>query len=147
MKKSVIILIGIVYVLSIFIVSFLGLKIDAFDQVVYVDRIEIINEVDGDSCKVNSENRVCVKEDHTTGEKYFVVKYDPFAEATVVSIDWRVYPDNATNKDVVLVYDEENPNYTIKGNTVAFTNKCTMQLSVHSTDGISKKATITIYVI
>ena len=39
MKKSVIVLIGIIYVLSIFVVSFLGLKIDAFEQVVYVERV------------------------------------------------------------------------------------------------------------
>ena len=147
MKKSVIILIGVVYILSIFVVSFLGLKIDAFEQVVYVERIEIINEVDGDACKVSSEKRICVKEDHDDGEKYFVVKYDPFAEATVVTIDWRVYPDNATISDVSLIYDEDDPNFTIIGNTVAFTGKCTTQVSVYSTDGSGKKATVTIYVI
>lgn len=147
MKKSVIILIAVVYILSIFVVSFLGLEIASFNKIVYVENIEIINEVDGDSCMVSSEKRVCVKENHNTGDKYFVVKFDPFAEATVVNIDWRVYPDNATNKDVTIIYDEENPNYTIKGNTIAFTGKCTTQISVYSTDGSSKKATVTIYVI
>ena len=146
MKKAVIILIGVVYVLSIFIVSFLGLEIAAFNKIVYVEKIEIINEVDGDACKVSTEKPVCVKE-NSNGDKYFVVKYDPFAEATVVHIDWRVYPDNATNSDVTLIYDEENTNFTIKGNTIAFTGKCTTQVSVHSTDGSSKKATVTIYVI
>ena len=65
----------------------------------------------------------------------------------MVTIDWRVYPDNATISDVTLIYDEENPNFTIIGNTVAFTGKTTTQVSVYSTDGSSKKATVTIYVI
>ena len=75
------------------------------------------------------------------------MKFDSFAEATVVTLDWRVYPDNATNSNVNLIYDEENTNFTIIGNTIAFTSKCTTQVSIYSTDGSGKKATITFYVI
>ena len=59
MKKSVIILIGIIYILSIFAVSFLGLRIESFNQIVYVEKIEILNEVDGDECKATEPFMPC----------------------------------------------------------------------------------------
>ena len=120
---------------------------EEFESKVYVESIEIINTVDGDECKVSAEKRVCVKENHQDNEKYFVVKFDPNEKEIDVPFYWKVYPDNATNKEVSIMYDNENPNFTIKENVIYFTNKCTAQITIYSTDGTNKKATITFYVI
>ena len=44
MKKSVIILIAIIYLASVALVSFYGLQPKMFDEVVYVDSIEFLND-------------------------------------------------------------------------------------------------------
>ena len=44
MKKSVIILIGIIYIASIFVVGFFGMKIKSFDTIIYITDIECTNE-------------------------------------------------------------------------------------------------------
>ena len=42
MKKSVIILIGVIYVRAVFAVSFFGLKTQVYNEKVYIERIDII---------------------------------------------------------------------------------------------------------
>ena len=44
MKKSVVITIGIIYALSIMLVTFFGLKHKSFNEIVYVSQVEIIEE-------------------------------------------------------------------------------------------------------
>ena len=44
MKKSIVILIGIIYVCSIAVVSFFGLQFKVFDEVIPVEKIELLNE-------------------------------------------------------------------------------------------------------
>ena len=88
MKKSVVVLIGIIYIAAIALVSFFGLKAKEYNAVVYADSIEILNE----GLMVNEE----------TGERYAVV----FADALAYQIEYRVGPDNASNKEVEFVYDK-----------------------------------------
>ena len=91
MKKSVVVLIGIIYIAAIALVSFFGLKAKEYNAVVYADSIEILNE----GLMVNEE----------TGERYAVV----FADASgklAYQIEYRVGPDNASNKEVEFVYDK-----------------------------------------
>ena len=44
MKKSVVILIGIIYVASIALVSFFGLKAKIYNAKVYAERVQILND-------------------------------------------------------------------------------------------------------
>ena len=44
MKKSVIILIAVIYVAAIAIVSFFGMDFEMFEQVIYVEEVKLINE-------------------------------------------------------------------------------------------------------
>lgn len=91
MKKSVVILIAIIYVASIALVSFFGLQYQNFFEIVYTEQIEIL----GDNIKTSDQ-----------GEKYVVIF--PDAEGNYsYQIQYRVHPDNATNDKVDFIYDEE----------------------------------------
>ena len=91
MKKSVVILIGIIYLVSVALVSFFGLDFKVFEEVVYVERVEILNkgteEFGGIPC-------VYVKAGADGIYRY--------------QIEYRVYPDNATNQEVDFIYDKQN---------------------------------------
>ena len=92
MKKSVIFLIGVIYILSIVVVSFFGMQpgIDQFQ--VYMTDIEITN--------------------YTTiinDEKYISLAYDEIEGITRVDLEYSYAPDNASYPDRVR--------YSITGNT------------------------------
>lgn len=89
MKKSVIILIAIIYVASIALVSFFGLQYQTFFEIVYAESIELLDE-NITTNKETGEHTVKI----TDGSYSYQIKY-------------RVHPDNVTDNDVVFVYDEE----------------------------------------
>lgn len=106
MKKSVVILIALIYVVAIALVSFLGQEFKVFDQIIPVDRIELLNST--------SKYLPVLNED--TGEMedvpYFVI--GPNAEGKrVFQIETHVYPDDASNKGVDYSYDTTNEFVTI----------------------------------
>ena len=81
MKKSVVILIAIIYVLAIALVSFFGLQFKMFEQIIPVETLEILNEG--------------------------LLQSEKWGRYTVVNlvggngefrIEYRVHPDDATNK-------------------------------------------------
>ena len=88
MKKSVIILIGVIYVMAVFAVSFFGLKTQVYNEKIYINEIQIINE-----------NLTIVD-----GKQYLIVDYD---DGPVI-IERKIFPVNATSKVVEYVYDESN---------------------------------------
>ena len=81
MKKSVVILIALIYVASIAVVSFFGLQFKIFDEVVPVSTIEILNK------------NLKTQED---GTPYAVVRLDENKRAQFL-IEYKVTPENATN--------------------------------------------------
>ena len=92
MKKSVIVLIGIIYILAIVVVSFFGLKIETFNETVYVSEVKYINE----GIKLSAD-----------GTKYVVITYvDDPENPTSYQLEWRVSPDDASRKIVSFAYDE-----------------------------------------
>ena len=99
MKKSVVILIALIYIASIAIVSFFGLQYKVFDEVISVERIEILDEG--------------LKENSFWG-KYIVISPDQNGEYKY-HIKYRVYPDNASVQEVDFATD---PNITEKNYTV-----------------------------
>ena len=129
MKKSVVILIALIFIASVVAVSFFGLQFKTFDEIVYVESIEILNE------DVELDD---------TGMPFAVV----FPDANGVrqyQIKWRVHPDNATDDGVSFAYDSQNGNVTIDENgVVTFQTRGGVTVQIIAKDG-SAKTTMTIY--
>ena len=128
MKKSVVILIALIFIASVVSVSFFGLQFKTFDEVVYVESIEIFDE----KMKVAD-----------TGEQYVVIRPDANG-VRQYQINYRVYPDNATDPGVTFAYDEQNTNVSIDENgVVTFKKSGVITVQVIANDG-SAKASIKI---
>ena len=133
MKKSVVILIAIIYVASIALVSFFGLQYQTFFEVVYTTDIELLNP----DIMTSPE-----------GKKYVVI--DPQPDGTYMyQIDYRVHPDNATNDGVLFVYNEEKAeklSITVDENgVVKFSPKGgTITVQLIAKDGSGASATLEI---
>ena len=121
MKKSVVILIAIIYIAAIALVSFFGLQHLVLEETVYVQRIAILNED--------------VKIDPVDGSIYVVIYLDENKEAKY-QIQYRVYPDNATNQNVDFSYDKQVPNVTVDENgLVKFTGPSAVTVTLDPQDG------------
>ena len=128
MKKSVVILIALIFIASVVSVSFFGLQFKTFDEVVYVESIEIFDE----NMKISD-----------TGEQYVVIRPDANG-VRQYQINYRVYPDNATDSSVTYAYDTQNTNVSIDENgVVTFKKSGVVTVQVIANDG-SAKATIKI---
>ena len=128
MKKSVVILIALIFIASVVTVSFFGLKFKTFNEIVYVSSIELLDE----NLKTNDQ-----------GGKYVVIYPDDKGERKY-QIKYRVHPDNATDDGVIFAYDEENAFATVdeKG-VVTFKKKGAITVQLIANDG-SAKTSITI---
>ena len=140
MKKSTIIMIAVVYIASIVIISLFGMRAIVFEENIPVTKIECINETD---------DRITVTE--SNGSKVLNI---PFTEpgtldengspqGTFVYINVRVYPDNATNQNIIFVYNEDSAVGVdfIKGTegnelrVLLFENPISFPLTIKAADG------------
>ena len=130
MKKSVVIIIAIIYIASIALVSFFGLQYKSFKETVYTTDIKITN--------------ADIKIDPDTGEKYVVIRPDAEGKRKY-QILYDVSPDNATDKGVVFSYDEQNTSVEIdEYGVVTFSKKGAVIVEVVAKDGSGAKDTIKI---
>ena len=121
MKKSVVILIAIIYVAAVALVSFFGLQHLVLEETVYVQRIQILNDD--------------VKVDPVDGSIYVVLYLDEKQEAKY-QIEYRVHPENATNQGVNFSYDKQTPNVTVDENgLVKFTGPSAITVTLDPKDG------------
>ena len=120
MKKSVIVLIGVIYVLAVFAVSFFGLKTEVYNEKVYIEEIKIINE----GVKQTSN-----------GENYVIIEYDEDSPHYI--IQRKIYPEHATTKVVEYVYDTTNPYASVDNDTglVTFNQEGAITVYVTAKDG------------
>ena len=93
MKKSSIILIALVYVASIVFISVFGLKSVVYNEVIPVTSVECINQ---------STNNLTVGQT-STGIKTIKANFTSSQQA-IITLEWRVLPDNASNKNVSFKY-------------------------------------------
>lgn len=129
MKKSVVISIGIIYALSIFLVTFFGLRHKSFNDIIYVSQIEIVEP----NASFTSD-----------GTKYIVLSPDANGKREYQLV-WTVTPDNATNSNVTFDYDKQKSNVTVdKNGLVTFTSKGSVDVTVTAADGTSQSDTIKI---
>ena len=114
MKKSVVILIAVIYIASIALVTFFGLKHNTFFEDKKVSEVHITNE------NVNYD---------MYGKKYVVIFPD---ENGVISyqITCEVKPDDATNREVDFVKDDQNTSATVDENGLVTFGEITSPRSV-----------------
>lgn len=133
MKKSVIILIALIYIASIALVSFFGLKFKVFEEIVYVSNIELLNtdlKEANETQKAEFDYWVVIRPNAETGERKYQIEY-------------RVHPDDATNQEVDFVYDESTPGVTVDDNgIVTFDRSGSVIVSVVAKDGGGEEATV-----
>ena len=130
MKKSVVILIALIYIASIALVSFFGLQFKVFEEVIPVERVEIEN----DGLKYNE-----------TWGNYVVIRPNEKGEWRF-QINHHVYPENATKTEVDYSFDASPEGCATidKNGVVIFSGAGTVKVHVIATDGSNTEATITI---
>ena len=128
MKKSVVILIALIYVASIALVSFFGLQFKVFEEVIPVERIEITNE--GQKYSEQHGDYVVIRPNANGEWRY--------------QIDYHVYPENASNVKVDLAYEELSFASVDENCVVTFTKPGVLKVRVIATDGSNAEDTITI---
>ena len=105
MKKSTILLLVIVYVLSFLIIGLLGQAVRAYDPVIYPESMEVV-EVD---------NIATVQRDVIFGTKkydyYFVVRN--YKDGTAVRLKAVVKPDNTSYPNVDFIKDKTDTSYNL----------------------------------
>jgi len=137
MRKATLIIIGIVYVASIVIVSMFGLKAVVYDEVVPVLSIECVNETKGDvEVLTNNSGRKTIRVQFTEPGDIETLT------GTVLQLEHRVLPDDATNKEVKYVYSREQyPQVEFhkvgdrETGAIVFTAPAMFTLRIYSTDG------------
>ena len=128
MKKSVVILIALIYVASVALVSFFGLQFKVFEEVVPVERVEITNP--GQKHSEQHGDYVVIRPDESGNVRY--------------QIQYRVYPDNASNAVVDLAYEEEDWFSVDENDVFTFTGSGSVKVHVIATDGSNAEDTIMI---
>lgn len=131
MKKSVIILIAIIYVSSIAIVSFFGMDFEMFEQFVYVEEVKLTN----DGLKPGGQS---------TGD-YYAFVYPDSEGRYYYQLEVEVLPKDASNQTLDYVF-EENPAVNIDENgLVTFSERIgAVTIFIISTDGTNVQTSITL---
>lgn len=134
MKKSVVVLIGIIYIASIFVVGFFGMQIKAFDTIIYISDIECSNE------------NVIANPD---GSKKIRFDYKPDGDKmdNTLIITYNVYPKDSTLKGVDavrLAYDPNPKLAEVDGLKITFLGKGALTVYLKSLDGSNVIETIKI---
>ena len=128
MKKTVVIIIALIYIASVALVSFFGLQFKVFEEVIPVERVEITNEGQ--------------KSSESQGD-YIVIRPNEKGERRV-KIDYHVYPDNASNSKVDFAY-EQVPYATVdEYGVVTFSSPGVLKVRIIATDGSNAEDTLTI---
>lgn len=99
MKKSLVLALIVVYVLSICVVGYFGLNVRVYKEEVYPETIEIIEVIDID------DNSVPIKNFEDDGGKYIVIP--KYTEGYTLKIRFQIHPDETTKKDVYFLYSND----------------------------------------
>ncbi len=129
MKKSVVIIIALIYIASVALVSFFGLQFKVFDEVIPVETIEITNEGQKSSEQFGN---------------YLVIYPNEKGELRV-KIDYHVYPENASNTTVDFAYEQIEGITVDEYGVVTFPSAGgSLKVRVIATDGSNVEDTILI---
>ena len=128
MKKTVVIIIALIYIASVALVSFFGLQYKVFDEVIPVERIEITNPDQ--------------KFSDTQGD-YIVIRPNDKGERRI-KLDYHVYPEDASNTTVDFAYEEVDYASVDEYGVVTFTAPGVLKVRIIATDGSNVEDTILI---
>ena len=152
MKKTVIIAIFIIYLGSIVAVNFFGLKVKNFEGTKYVEEITcsvVHRGVEGAEVKTREDSLSA-----TTWQIFDFIpgSYSPDdleSNPNVIQLDYHVYPENADNRKVKLVYDEAAASDVCVINennmTVVFFAPMGITIEIVAADGSNVKEALFIY--
>ena len=147
MKKSTLIIILVIYFGSIAIINFFGLNVKTYNELINVSAIKCINKTDK-TTEVIEEN----------GIKTLKIKFDEPADpikltGTMLQLEWRVEPDNASKKDVEFSYAPKTNKVTFykdeKGRDtglILFSGPTMITITITSTDGMRISTSVIVYV-
>ena len=116
MKKSVILILIAVYILSICIVGFLGLNVRLYAPTVKPEKIEITAVIYDNNKTVDYK----VSEVDGKSLKRATINYKD-GDTVTVELAYTITPDNATNKNVTYELQNTNPNIVINEGKITFT--------------------------
>ena len=142
MKKSVILVIAVVYLVSVILIGFYGINVKVYNETTYVSHIECLTEGYTLYDPNNPDDKAFIDEGF---DGYINVKY---TEGLVVNLKCIAKPDEATNKE--LEYRTASTNVSIsdvkEDGTVdiTFSASGTAIITVVAKDG--QDATLTIRV-
>ena len=155
MKKTMVIIILVVFIASIAIVNFFGLEIKVFDGITYVEKIEC------NTITIQNENPVTLTPTRDlNGIPLFVFEFIPsengeytadeessLKHPNAVQINYEVFPHVADETGVVFEYDQNSNIAVFHELSRTFTfikpNKI-FTITVRSTDGSNKSTTISV---
>ena len=155
MKKTIVIVILVVYIASIAVVNFFGLKIKEFDGVEYVQEIKCesitvlnetpktygVSEVSGDVLVFRFDFI-----EAPSGGKYTTDPASLASNPNVIRINYDVLPHLADESQVVFEFEEKNyVHFDEATKTFVFLkNYKGFKVTICATDGSNKKTTIEI---
>ncbi len=143
MKKSVILLILVVYIASLCIVGFFGIKLRIYDEVVKVEKIECVTQSES---IIKTEGNPDLAFLFNDGIEYYAGYF--YSEGLSVTLAFSVYPDNATNKNIEFIADASTQ-YSLRDNgdnsiTITFNQKASIVLIVRAEDSNNAQTKIRI---
>ena len=134
MKKTTVVLIGLIYVMSIVVVGILGLQYQQFHQIIPVESVTVTNPTD--------------KQYDYDGKKIkrYDISMDPTTERRQFQISWEVEPVNkATNNKVKFVYESSICSVNQDTGLVEFSGRGFAIIEVAAQDGSGCSDTIIIF--
>lgn len=127
MKKSVVLVIVLIYIVSIVLVGFIGLKMKVYEENIYVERIVCKND------------EFVLDENSNISGKIFKT----YTEGLRVNIICEVIPENATNQKLDYQCEQSGDYNIIKESdgsiTIEFIKATTVDITFVTTDGSNKK--------
>ena len=100
MKKSTILIIMVVFLMSIFVVGVFGMKSVPYNEITYVEMIV--------PTQVTLSNGTVVEIQVNADGDYYV--YVPYEEKLVVIIDYEIIPNDATTRTLDVQIEKPNKN-------------------------------------
>ena len=134
MKKSTILIIMVVFLMSIFVVGVFGMKSVPYNEITYVEKIV--------PTQVTLDNGTVV-EIQQNEKGYYV--YVPYKEKRVVMIDYEIVPNDATNRKLEVTIEKANKNSDaeiLDNGGIQLNDKGIIIVRYFTTDSVSPKTMV-----
>lgn len=134
MKKSTILIIFVVFLVSIFVVGVFGMKSVPYSEITYVEKIV--------PTQVTLDNGSVV-EIQENSKGYYV--YVPYKEKRVVMIDYEIVPNDATNRKLDVKIENVNKDSDaeiLDNGGIQLNDKGIIIVRYFTTDSVSPKSMV-----